>query len=286
MGSEVTSREEIGFLETSGPRLFCCVDLPEGAAHAGVVVCPPLHAEAITSYRREVLLARALASAGLAACRFHYRGTGNSQGEPRAVTFDSMLADARAAAAHLRRRAGCELLGLVGTRYGALVAAAAVADAPVVLWDPVADPGRYFRETFRARLIHDLRRGGPGQGGLQGLLEELRRDGSVDLLGYEVTRDLYDSSLRVSLGQLLGSAGRPALVLQLSTDDELRVEYRELLAAWTGADVPVAAEIVPEDPSWWFWEETWEPEEGRPGTRALVDGSVAWLTRHLEVAGR
>ena len=285
MDSEATLREEAGFLAGPGPPLFACVHLPKGATPAGVVICPPLHAEAITNYRKEVLLARALAGAGLAACRLHYRGSGNSLGDARALTFDTMLRDASSAAEYLQRRAGCEVLGMVGTRYGALIAAAAIPHAPLVLWDPVTDPAAYFRETFRARLIHDLRRG-QHHGGLKGLLEELRRDGSVDVLGYEVTSNLYDSSLPLSLEQLLPGASRPALLLQLSTDSELRAEYRKLLTASTDPAALVTAEVTAEDPSWWFWDEAWEPEEGRAGSRALINSSVAWLSGQLMGARR
>ncbi len=282
MDGEAVARQEVGFFGPAGSRLFGCLHLSGGPTRGAVLVCPALHAELIANYRKEVLLARALSAAGLAALRFQYRGSGNSEGESRAATFDSMLQDARAAIRHLRERTGADALGLVGTRYGALVAAAtADAGAPLLLWDPVVDPERYFRETFRARLIHDMRAGRASRAGSRGMLEELRREGSVDVLGYEITRDLYDSSVRVTLAELLRGAPRPLLVLQLSSDPEVRVEYLELLATLAEAGVRATVDVVPEDPAWWFFDETWEPEEAGAGTRALVDGSVAWLAQRL-----
>jgi pimeloyl-ACP methyl ester carboxylesterase len=130
------------------------------------------------NYRREVLLARALAVAGQAVLRFHYRHTGNSDGDGVDLTFDSMREDALGAIDALRSQAPKGPLTILGTRWGSLIAAAAAAhhpDAAVVLWSPCSrrpgssrtPSGASSSATRAGRRAGDERAGarGPPAGG-------------------------------------------------------------------------------------------------------------------------
>ncbi len=108
----------------------------------GVLVCSPLHAEMQRNYRREVLLSRRLASAGAAVERFHYRGTGNSAGEPGRLALDTMIEDGIAAVHHLQQRVGGVPLVVLGTRVGGLVAAAVAVGGEGSRSRPVATAGQ------------------------------------------------------------------------------------------------------------------------------------------------
>ena len=114
--------EEIGFVDSGGRQMFSALHRPDGASNAAVVICSPIQAEQLRNYRREVLLARELARQGLTVQRFHYRGSGNSDGSPADVTFETMLEDARTALRLMQDRAD-GAIALVGTRLGASVAA-------------------------------------------------------------------------------------------------------------------------------------------------------------------
>ena len=97
------------------------------------------------------------------------------------------------------------MVALLGTRFAALVAAAAareLAAAPVVLWEPVTDPARYFREGLRARSVHHLRRGSSGSDDPEA---ELAAQGFVDILGIPVGRELYETSADRGLMASVGS---------------------------------------------------------------------------------
>ncbi|MDP8959415.1 MAG: alpha/beta hydrolase, partial [Actinomycetota bacterium] len=122
--------EEAWWFGPDGQRLFGFLHLPEGRPRAGIVVCSPLHAEFLRNYRREVLVARALAARGFAVQRFHYRGTGSSDGQASEATYETMRQDALLAAGHVLERSGATRLGFLGTRWGALVAAAGAAGFP------------------------------------------------------------------------------------------------------------------------------------------------------------
>jgi alpha/beta superfamily hydrolase len=119
--------------------LFGCRHVPPIPATAGVVVCSPLPYGSGTVYLPDARLGRHLARAGIVAQRFHYRGTGHSDGDAAAITLDTMVEDARDALDHMRQRCGAENVGLVGVAAGATVAALLARDlpgAPVALWRP------------------------------------------------------------------------------------------------------------------------------------------------------
>src|SRR5262249_37166411 len=146
--------EEVAFIPSGTGQLFGVMHLPAGTPAAAVVIASPLHEEMVKNYRPEVLLARALAARGIAAQRFHYRGFGHSDGDPADTTFDSMLDDLAAAASHLSARTGLERVMYVGTRLGGLVASFANTNRdPIVLWEPVANSERYFRDIGRFGLM-------------------------------------------------------------------------------------------------------------------------------------
>jgi len=105
----------VSFLGPS-PSRFTAVTSPEKATSVGVVVCSPLWAEQMKNYRREVLLGRALAVQGFVCARFHYRGVGNSGGNPSALDVPSMTDDALIVAEHIRSEFGVTNLVFVGTR--------------------------------------------------------------------------------------------------------------------------------------------------------------------------
>ncbi|MGQ0669868.1 MAG: alpha/beta hydrolase, partial [Actinomycetota bacterium] len=134
-------RETASFFGSASERLFGVMHTPPAAPSGGVVVCSPLYAEFARNYRREVLLGRALAERGIAVQRFHYRGSGHSDGQPGAMTFASMLGDAAVAAERLVGETGVRRVAFVATRWAALVAAAAAAryDSPLSLWQPSVD---------------------------------------------------------------------------------------------------------------------------------------------------
>jgi hypothetical protein len=269
-------RREVGFFDVDGVRVFGSVHLPPGPAHAGVVVCPPLAGEFEKNYRRETLLADALAARGVAAQRFHYRGAGHSEGDARDLTVGAMRDDAVAAAALLAARlVDPSRVAMVGTRLGALAAASAADDgAPVALWEPALDADRYFREIFRLPLMRSLRRGEPDRPSTTDVLDRLRASGSVDVLGHTIGRPLWESARgRTLLGELHGRSG-PTLLVQLGRAGDLRPEYRDVVDRLAQGGSDAQARVIPESEPWWFGEH-------RRGRQALTELTAGWLVSRL-----
>ncbi len=215
---EVTT--EAQFLAGPGGDLFVCLHRPLGpTVGLSVVICPPVLAEASRNYRREWLLATALAHAGIPTIRFHYRGSGQSADRAEAGLGD-MIADALAAASHLRAAVPSTPVGFVGTRLGALVAAGARrgsddGEGPLVLWQPVVATSTYGRELHRARLMTSMRTRARA-GGLRRLEDVLAEDGCVDIAGYRLDRGLHRSMLATGLDVMLDPPAGPLLVLEMS----------------------------------------------------------------------
>jgi len=240
--------EEAEITGEPGRRMFSVMARPaSGAPAAGVVICSPILAEAPNNYRREVVLSRRLASRGLAVMRFHYRGAGHSDGETGELTLAGMDDDTHAVADRLAEKAGVERVGFVGTRLGALVAAAGacrIGGGPVVLWEPVVDPARYFGEILRAQLVADL-------GG--------------------------------DLDAAFGHRPRPVLLVHF-TKGTTRAGRPELGARLEERGFTVTAARLPNREAWWFPDD--QATDALSGAdESAIDLTVDWLARELVGAG-
>lgn len=268
--------------------IFAVVHLPRASALGGLVICSPLEAETARHYRKEVMLARRLAAAGVAVIRFHYRGHGNSRGHPHETSFQGMVDDTLRAIAHLRSRARTQSLALLGTRFGALVAGAAASSfdrAPLVLWEPAIDASSYFRQILRLRLMQDLRRG-RSAASMNGLVEEIRTQGSVEVLGFAIPRSLYESSEDKALLGALGGTTRPILLVQIEGRKRLAAPYVDFISSCQRRGLAVDSLTIPEEVPWWFVQAGGDPIDSSPGTAALLEGTSPWVERRLQEATR
>jgi len=273
-------REEVCFFGRDGHRMFGCTHRPAAAPIAGVVICSPLQSEFLANYRREVILARCLTERGFAVQRFHYRGTGHSDGETRDVTFDTMVDDAASAVGWLRERTGVSGLAFVGTRLGGMVAAAAAAqldEAPLILWEPAVDGGRYFRDVFRSVHIYYLKEGRVAPP-TEGMLDEIRRTGTLTMLGFSIDLPLYESVESRRLVDEVGQRTRPLLLVQIDRAERLRSEYADLVAQWRNAGFTVETHSVVGQDAWWLRGAWWRDQEMLRRIEALAPLTSDWLT--------
>ncbi len=274
------TEERIGFRGPAGDRVFSCLYLPASAARGCVLICSPMHAEFTRNYRREVLLARKLAADGFAVERFHYRGTGNSDGAGSEATFETMREDALASLDHLRTASGADRTFIVGTRWGAMVASSAAAmvpEASLVLWEPFLESARFFRDAFRTRMVAELKSGvaTPTKG--DELIERLEAGEIVDVVGHTIEPDLYASSVGRTLVQELGPSPRAILVLQIGPSKSIRSDLAAQIDRWRaqGFDVDILA--IEGDEAWWLVDERTHDEGARPMTTQLIEATSAWI---------
>ncbi|MCU1463832.1 MAG: hypothetical protein JWO37_3907 [Acidimicrobiales bacterium] len=272
------SDEVLGFHGPPGGVCFVALHRPARPTGAGAVVCSPVHAEQNANYRKEVVLARALAAAGIAVARFHYRGTGNSDACDE-MTVGTMIDDAAAVAELLRATAGIERPAVVGTRLGAIVAAAVAAPgAPLVLWQPVVAPARYLRAVLRTRAVGALAGGDEPS---RSPAHELAARGEVDVVGFLIRQPFYESVMAADIEGALPPGPRPILLVQLQKSTEISAEHAGLADRWRAAGLDVTVMPVAKAPQWWFREDNWEPSEEREETRELVGLTTDWLSARL-----
>lgn len=128
----------------------------ESRRDLGIVVCPPLGHEYVNAHRSVRHLADRLAASGVPALRFDYDGTGDSAGrdeDPGRVA--AWTQSVREAMRTLRALSGCDRIGLIGLRFGALLAALVASETEVAslgLWAPVTRGRSYVRELKALHL--------------------------------------------------------------------------------------------------------------------------------------
>lgn len=281
-------RERAAFIPvgTGGEQMLMFSYQPAGDPIGAVLICPSILGDFLANYRREVNLARCLASFGMAVARFHYRGTGNSAGDPTQLTLSSMNTDTRWAAQELAGSLPGLPVGFVGTRWGALSAAATLAHdyptAPLVLCEPLTDFSRFYGDAMRSRAFSAVATGKSLQPARQ-ISDLLARDGCADIVGNVVHRALYESTVGVEPGQLLitGSSHSSLLVQFKGTD--LRPANRKLVKQFADVRLRVDTTIVDIAESWWF-----RPQAPHlvPVAHAFNDAVRTWLQSELPKSAR
>ena len=267
---------EAAFFDGPGQTLFGVAHVPKKSNGCGVVICSPIYNDYLKNNRREVLLARRLATSGFTVQRFQYAGTGNSEGAIADMTLDSMIADTEAATELLRRRDGVDQLAFMGTRMGAISAAswAAATDAPLAMWEPT-EGVRYFRELFRTMAIIEMNSDGGGAN-LADLKAGFEANRSMDAAGYEVGWAFYESSER-SLLEVVGRGNAPLLIAQFREKAELKAEYQKLVSAWEADGRSVHQHHVLVEEAWMLFVYGFRAEEEREHSRGLIDATTSWF---------
>lgn len=241
----------------------------------------PFAEEKLWSHRVMVSLARELAARGHVVMRFDYMGAGDSTGSTPDTSLETHLADLDAAFAHLvKHHPHVQQVGLLGLRFGATLAAlfaerhagkySQLSGAPLVLWEPVLDGANYFQELLRSNLTTQLAVHGKVLENRDLLQERIRAGGKVNVDGYEIGRELFESCARADLvGTESKTHSGPALVLQIAPGAEAKP--RDDLKALAGSYRSGTAARAAEHP---FWREI-KPFYGR--APQLQQATLQWL---------
>jgi pimeloyl-ACP methyl ester carboxylesterase len=234
-----------------------------------------LGVEQITTYRAEVLCARALAAAGSPVFRFHARGHGDSSGDFAGATLETMTEDACVAADEALRLSGASRVVWLGVRFGALAAARAIVrrkdTAALALWEPVHRGSDYFRGLLRAMLFSQVAAGLKPDRNVDQLLAEVESAECVDVHGYYLHRAVVRSSSDATLDEPLTSWSGPTFLAQLQGRGRLSAENDALLARLRERGAATQTFLHRQDMAWHYTQNpAWE-------CPPLVDATREWI---------
>jgi pimeloyl-ACP methyl ester carboxylesterase len=244
----------------------------------GIVVSEPVLAQFIARYRAGTLQARALAAQGFAVQRYHYRGMGNSDGDVKDLTLESMVEDAGEAASLLRDATGVTEMVYLGASLGGYVSAAASRpDAPLIVDSPAPTGASFLRSAFRAHAVYGMQKEGTERLDTKGLLENLRRFDNVSLLGFRMPLGLYESLEGATLAAEVGGANRPVLLVASGRSGELNPVAEKVRESLVEIGIDVDTELRPKEDPFWYVENT-APED-QPDITDLATAIGRWINR-------
>lgn len=273
--------ERARFFGAGDTRMFGMTYLPpDEKIEGGVVMCPPLLAQFNAHYRRGTLLARALAAAGLAVHRFHYRGTGNSDGRVDEMTLATIVDDTQEAAKALVEQIGTAPISYVGVSLGAYPAArGSQIGNPLVLDSPPSTGRSFFRKAFRSHAIAVMREGASSSPKTQEMIDQLLEHDNVSLLGFRLPRSLYVDLMERQLIDEIGSEPRPVLVVERNRSGELSAEGKKLVEGLTGRSMQTEALVLQKEDPFWYVDDS--APENAPEIVEGNDRLASWLVDRL-----
>jgi alpha/beta superfamily hydrolase len=273
------SLEAAGFVGAPGNRVFAFAHVPSRRIRGSVLVCPPLLAETLVTYRGDRQLAGSLAQRGIAVMRFHHRGSGNSEGSPQLYSLDDLVEDALVACQKLSDISGRPADVVIGTRLGATVAAVVARRLRIpriALIAPVLDPKKYLREVFRGHLISEMktRTTRLSVGDLERSLDE---HGWVDIVGYPIGRELFRSVSNFSVTEALARPIRSVLLVHMGKGPREHAAVDALSRELTDKGMQCSAASLPVSLAWWFGGGGFTRAENEAAATGVIDLVQTWL---------
>ena len=267
--------QETPFFFDRGPwELFGVYHEPRGArGKLPFVFCHPFGEEKLWAHRVFVSFARELARRGHAVLRFDYGGNGDSGGTFADSSVDSAVADIDAAIVALKARVGCARVGLLGLRFGASLAFRVAARRDdvetLVLWAPVVDGSRYLQELLRINLATQMTVYREVRDDREALVRRLEAGETVNVDGYEMSRDMSRQLSTLSLVVEGRGPSAPTLLVQIERAPNAKParELETLRSHVSAADLRVVQEDL-------FWKEIQRFYDRAPN---LFHSTLSWL---------
>lgn len=254
--------EKIFFFPGSGNRnllgFLHYADSPKSST--GIVYCHPFAEEKNMSHSVMVKAARKFATAGIPVLRFDFSGCGDSEGDLHFFVVEDWLQDLDSAIDALRKETGISKCLLWGLRLGAgfsLMRQQYGSDiAGLILWQPVLDFSIYIKQFLRQAISLQISKGREGNAGLN-TQDDLEGHGLVHVIGYPITKDLYDSfnSIGNQPSNIVPSV--PVFILSISLMEQPAFTMKKYAEFLKKAGTQVMLKHINSEVFWnryWQWE--------------------------------
>lgn len=245
------------FLEGRRGRLFAMSLSPVrrvGGPDADPLLYFPPFAEEMNKARRMAALqARAFAGAGRPVLLVDLFGTGDSQGDFAAATWEDWLADIDVALDWLVAH-GAKRVIFWGVRLGALMAAEAAircaAASRLLLWSPVVRGDVFLAQFLRLRLAADLI-GGSAKQSVEDMKAALRAGEALEVAGYELNPALTGAIESRSLhGFAQGNCQVDWFEVSAAPGAGIKPVVQRVVDAWRAAGSRVELRELCGEPFW------------------------------------
>jgi pimeloyl-ACP methyl ester carboxylesterase len=201
----------------------------------GWLICHSFGMEQIYLGRLDVGMARALSAEGFTVLRFHGQGYGDSEGAMKDISLSSHLDEARDAVSLLKDREGLDRIGVIGARFGGMVAAL-LADRERLpflgLVEPVVNGSHFMRDFLRTQVFAEMV-GASENGnasGMQRLKQRLTEQGWTDVKGFPLSQRAHSEVSAMVLKHELRAFSGTALMLAVSRSGKTGAGLQEVAA--------------------------------------------------------
>lgn len=268
-------REKMFFFDNGrGLRLLGFLHLPaRSTGSVGILYCHPFAEEKNCSHAVTAKAARAFARQGFPVLRFDFSGCGDSEGELENATLDDWLEDIHSAAIQLKREARVDRIAVWGLRLGAGLALLEAAQrddvAFAVLWHPVVAFKQYLHQFLRQRVGTGLLNEDKERNSVNTLTAQLQVGRPVEVFGYTITRDLYDSFISFDDRPLHADIHCPLFIASLSLSDQAPIAVSKIAEKLAAKTTQADFTHVQDEPFWdryWCWQ-----------SPALTEKTVNWI---------
>lgn len=257
--------EKVFFFSGSGNRnLFAFLHHAESAKNSiGVVYCHPFAEEKNMSHSVIVKAARMIADEGFPVFRFDLSGCGDSEGDLSCSTVEDWRQDIDKAIEIFCQETGVSRYLLWGLRLGAGLALMREQchkdDEPagLILWQPVLDFSLHIEQFLRRSISAQILKKRNGLVSGMNAETEMRIYDAAHVIGYPVTKHLYNSFNEIGGQPLMVTPSPPTLIVSISLLDQPAVAMKQYAERLLRSGTPVTLCHVSAEPFWdryWQWE--------------------------------
>lgn len=256
MTNNLNRKERHFFLEKKNKRIYCVEYIADPAKDnkQGVILCKPTWGERIRTHRIFTNLARMLKKEGFNIISFDYFGDGNSGGGTLDLNFSGMVDDIVEVSKYLSSQHEIESFTLIGLRIGAncaIVAEPKIKNLKqMILFEPIINPVEDLKVRLRANLSSQMAVHKKILKNRTVLIEEIKSGIPVNMDGFLIGKELWESFEQVSPLQINSDFTGPVKIISLVEKNKKGIDFSKLVENYkNGSRMAIEKEFI-----WTDWK--------------------------------